>query len=149
MPYYIVAAVIGISANFGGSIQLAFRSADFLNSYIFYIGPYEEPHRFWTRQLVEFVIIGVMLIKSNRISLTEKYFVLLLKIYIVGSVARLLLLPIGPVLANRIGDIYLSIGIVLIPMLVHIVKQKTIGKLFVIVLSVAYLCARYYLIPEK
>jgi hypothetical protein len=107
----------------------------------------EGTYRFGVRQISEFAVVGMILIKADKIAPVDKYFIISLKIYMIGCIARLILFPIGYTLADRVGDIYLCTEVLLIPMFVYFFQQKVIGKLFIIGFSIAYLCGRYYLIP--
>jgi hypothetical protein len=102
-----------------------------------------EELNFGTRQIIDLLIVFVMLCYSKKIAVHNKYFILLIKIYMIGIITRFVLFQIS-VFAGRISDIYLTAGIILIPMLVHVFKHKAIiiAKIIVICIGLAYLYSR-------
>jgi len=87
----------------------------------------ESVNVFNALQLFRCLIFYVILYYSKTIFNHAQYIYLYLKIYALGLSALVLLSDI-PTFAFRIGELYQSIEIVLIPLLVYAFKSKSIGK---------------------
>lgn len=68
---------------------------------------------------------------SRKLQAFSPYFPLVLKIYTLG-VATYIGFAMFPTISYRLGQLFMLVEILLIPMLVYIVKRKGVGKIYVI-----------------
>lgn len=90
-----------------------------------------------------YFLMGILILFANRLQLYNKYFYLLLKVYILGLLIKIFFSLSVPELGNRGSDLYSITSIILIPMLVYIAKPRIIGILLVLSVGVVYL---YYIL---
>lgn len=93
--------------------------------------------------LFSYLLLGIFILFANRMQLYNKYFHLLLKVYILGFAIKIIFSPVVPEIGNRGYEMLSVTSIILIPMLAYIVKPRIIGILLVFVVGVVYL---YYIL---
>lgn len=88
-----------------------------------------EINIFNVTQLIRCFIACFMLYYSTTIMKENRYFILLLKIYILGIISFVLLADI-PDFAFRVSQFLLIVEIILIPLMIYTFKQKKIAYIF-------------------
>ena len=93
--------------------------------------------------IFSYLQLGLFILFSGRLRQYNKYYCLLLKIYMVGFAVRFIFSSIVPELGNRGSEMFMVVSIVLIPMLVYCVKPRAVGIFAVCLIGVANL---YYML---
>lgn len=94
-------------------------------------------------QMMRCVLCLIFLWKIDIINEKNKYGILLTKIYVLATVAFVLLAS-NPTFAGRVSDLFSIIDIVLVPCLVYIIKPKMAGIVSVILIAFLYLVLNLY-----
>ncbi|WP_414617742.1 EpsG family protein [Dyadobacter sp. 32] len=102
-----------------------------------------ELNIFNTWQLMRCVISIVFLIYANKLLVYNKYALLLIKFYIVGT-ASYVLLASNPTFSGRFSDIFFVFDILSLPLIVYIFRYQPIGKLVVIIIGCTYVFMNLY-----
>ena len=119
-------------------------------SFYLSIGRWQDFQAIGFRQILEILLACIFIKYSDRILPHNKYFIVLLKLFMIGIIARLTL-ALTPVIANRISDLFLVVEIILYPMLIYtlIFKEKPVLKASVICIGILYLLSRYSYMTER
>lgn len=89
--------------------------------------------------ILRIAIIYTLLVNSKQLSLKNRYFIVLMKSYII-SIAVLVLFSNLPVFSLRVSDIFGIVEILLIPFFFYIYKPKSLIVLFILLFSSLILC---------
>lgn len=89
------------------------------------------------------LLLGIFILFANRIQFYNKYFYLLLKVYVFGFLVKFIFSETIPELSNRGSELLSVVSIILIPMVIYIAKPRIIGILFIFAVGGAYL---YYIL---
>lgn len=135
MVRYIEAAIFNIFAFFPEAFQA--RALNYDNDFG------GELNIFNTWQLMRCAISFVFLIYCDKLSSNNKYALLLIKYYIVGT-AMYVLLSSNAAFSTRFSDIFFAFDILSLPLLVHLFRYAPIGKFIVIVISSTYVFMNLY-----
>lgn len=92
---------------------------------------------------LSYFLLMIFVLFANSMQQYNKYFYLLLKVYILGFLVKLILGSVVPELGNRGSELLFIVSIILIPMLVYAIKPRIIGKLLVLLIGGAHL---YYIL---
>lgn len=98
---------------------------------------------FNTWQLMRCGISIVFLLFANKLSAHNKYALLLIKFYILGT-AIYVLLSVNPAFSGRFSDLLFVFDIISLPLLVYLFRYKIIGKIVVILIASSYLFMNLY-----
>ena len=80
---------------------------------------------------------------SDRIYKYNRYFFVIVKIYLIAIIFRIIFTPTIPVLGSRGGDLFEIVSIIMIPMLMYVIKPRIGGIMAVGLIGGAYM---YYIL---
>ncbi|WP_287619899.1 EpsG family protein [Parabacteroides sp.] len=93
--------------------------------------------------IFSYLQLGLFILFSGQLRQYNKYYYLLLKIYMVGFAVRFMFSSVVPELGNRGSEMCMVVSIILIPMLAYCVKPRLVGVLAVFWVGMANL---YYML---
>lgn len=109
-----------------------------------YDGDFEEIlNIFNTWQLMRCGISIVLVLFADKFLAYNKYALLLIKIYVLGT-SIYVLLSSNPSFAGRFSDIFFVFDILTLPLLVYLFRYQLIGKLLVIAIASTYIFMNLY-----
>ena len=88
-------------------------------------------------QLMRCLLCFIFLWKIELIWEQNRYAILLVKLYVMATLAFVLLAS-NPTFAGRISDLFSVVDIVMLPCLLYIIKPKQLGALLVIIIAMLY-----------
>lgn len=98
---------------------------------------------FTTKSILNYILGGVYIYFSDRIYKYNRYFFVIVKIYLISIIFKFIFDPMNSVLASRGGDLFAIVAIIMIPMLIYIIKPRIGGILVVGLIGGAYM---YYIL---
>jgi hypothetical protein len=132
--------------NFIGMINISYiqHKIDIYNE-IMKRGVFVYINVFNSIQLFRILLVYVLIYKSDFLSKQNRYFILLLELYVI-SVMIYVLFYQNPVLSGRMSEYIQTVEIILLPMIVYFFpkKQRILGKIVVICISLVFLLMNLY-----
>lgn len=111
---------------------------------MFLNGTYEEAKLFGLFELMNYVLILIFICFRSYFISVNKYFYLLLKVFIIGILIKIVFAKIIPVLSGRGYELCAITLIILIPMLA-LNKYRFIGVIVAVLVAFAYMYSQFFL----
>lgn len=88
--------------------------------------------------IIRFIVCIYLIFNYEYLSKINKYFILLIKIYVIGLTSFLLFSDFT-IVSFRISELFLIVEIILVPLLIFLFRPQLIAKFIPIVISIIYL----------
>lgn len=107
-------------------------------------GHIEEVSLFSLFNIFCYLLLLVFVFFAKKLQSHNKYFYVLLKIYIIGILFNIMFYNWIPTLAIRGFEMYTIVSIILVPMLYHITRNRFMGTLVVALIGFSYIAIIFF-----